>query len=722
MVFASKKGLSNLTKKVREFRTEDRPDRTRTESDGSTTIIPGRPKNADLVQGIAQVAEATLKDLWLQSPDRFPSSGQRVAWEVWIDRTAGTEDFMEQARALGADVDEAVLEFPEQYVIKVIAPASLLGRLAKDTGSVVGVAKPGATADFFDGLSPPDQRDWLEELRGRVRDTAGSNKTYVTLLDTGVGRQHPLVSPFLHRDDRHSAEPAWGVEDTIGHGTMLAGLALMGDLTDALQTTAEIEVGHHLESSKIIPPSGSNPYHLLGVVTRKGVDVAETSEDRRRIFQLATSTSDDTPHSGAPTSWSTEVDQLASGKSGLSEVQQRLFVISAGNTDNNLMVDEDYLAVCDDLSSELESPAHAWNAVAVGGFTNKTNLSDPTLQGHSPLAPTGDLSPWSRTASWIGEWPIKPDIVLEAGNLALGPTPPALQCQDLSLLTVDPAYPQRVFTTTWATSAATALAARMSAQIWSAYPDLWPETVRALLVASARWTSTMRGHVAPRANKEAYSVLFKRYGYGCPSAERAIRSASSDFTLIVEDELQPYTKEGSADPIHNEMKVHQLPWPIEGLRRLGTEKVRLRVALSTFVEPNPAEAARGSKLRYASHGLRFKLIRPNEDLDEFRKRINKAAISEGETFSSQPDDDGWTFGSTRRDVGSLHVDEMELYASELARRGVIAVHPVSGWWKTRPGLNRWDSSARYALVIMVDAGDAEIDLHAEVENKITVVT
>lgn len=73
------------------------------------------------------------------------------------------------------------------------------------------------------------------------------------------------------------------------------------------------------------------------------------------------------------------------------------------------------------------------------------------------------------------------------------------------------------------------------------------------------------------------------------------------------------------------MKFFQLPWPREELRRLGTTEVTLRVALSTFVEPNPSEAARGSKFRYASHNLRFKLNRANENQAQFQARINKLA-------------------------------------------------------------------------------------------------
>ncbi len=42
------------------------------------------------------------------------------------------------------------------------------------------------------------------------------------------------------------------------------------------------------------------------------------------------------------------------------------------------------------------------------------------------------------------------------------------------------------------TSAATAQAAYLAASILADYPNLWPETVRALIVHSADWTPAMR--------------------------------------------------------------------------------------------------------------------------------------------------------------------------------------------------------------------------------------
>ena len=203
---------------------------------------------------------------------------------------------------------------------------------------------------------------------------------------------------------------------------------------------------------------------------------------------------------------------------------------------------------------------------------------------------------------------------------------------DLSLLTTYHDVVQRHFSTFEATSAAAALAARMSAQVWGANPDYWPETIRALLVSSARWTPAMRRHLPPAPGKGDYDALFRRYGYGVPDLSRARRSATDAVTLIAQGFITPYTHSETrgAPAVHNEIRLHALPWPRQTLRRMRGRQVTLRVALSTFIEPNPAEAARGRKLGYGSHGLRFKLKRAGETRDQFRTRINRAAAVEDE--------------------------------------------------------------------------------------------
>lgn len=581
---------------------------------------------------------------------------------------------MAAATNYGVTIGADRLAFPEDIVVIAQADRTQLAQAVRRLGGVRALAAPTITAEFFHGMDVAEQAQWVDELLARTTYSDGDDPGYVTLMDTGASRAHPLIQPALSAGDRHAANPAWGLEDVKGHGTQMGGLALFGDLTPNLHQANPVSIENRLESVKLLPDAGVNPHHLLGAVTKQAINTVEQTADRRRTFIMTTTTGEETPHDGAPTSWSTEVDQLAAGVSGETR-QQRLVLVLAGNTDNFTFDAGNYLERCDHEDNEIQSPAQAWNALSVGAYTEKSVLPDG--ESAHALAPFGDLSPASRTASWSSHWPNIPDVVLEGGNWALSAMPPPMRHGWLSLLSTHHNYPVRSFAFTFDTSAATALAAKDVSELWSDYPTLWPETVRGLYVSSARWTPQMLVHLPTKSNKGHYTPLFQRYGYGVPDMVRARRSASNALTLIVEDTITPYgLSEKTGNDVHNEMKLFTLPWPVDSLRTLGNTNVTLRVALSSFVAPNPSEASRGVKYRYASHNLHFKLNRAGEDETQFLARISKSA--ENSDGPESDEDDLWDFGSNRRHVGSLHIDQLTCKASDLARRNLLAVHPVTG--------------------------------------------
>ena len=55
-----------------------------------------------------------------------------------------------------------------------------------------------------------------------------------------------------------TVNPNWGVDDESNHGTGLAGIAIYGDLTEALSTNSLIQINTLLESVKIIKNEGGN--------------------------------------------------------------------------------------------------------------------------------------------------------------------------------------------------------------------------------------------------------------------------------------------------------------------------------------------------------------------------------------------------------------------------------------------------------------------------------
>jgi hypothetical protein len=369
---------------------------------------------------------------------------------------------------------------------------------------------------------------------------------------------------------------------------------------------------------------------------------------------------------------------------------------------------------------EVESPGQAWNPLVVGASTDKIMITHPDYDGWTPVAPAGDLSPASRTSAiWDRQWPIRPDVVFEGGNFAHDGANPASAIDDLQLLTTHYRPAMRLFEAFGDTSGAAALGANLAAGIIAARPTLWPETVRALIVHSAEWTPAMRQRFDAAGSQSQKLAMLRRYGWGVPDLGRALMSASNDATLMVEDALLPFRKDGSAIKTRD-MNLHRLPWPRAELAALGDLDVELRITLSYFVEPNPGERGWTRRHRYASHNLRFAVKRSLEGLEAFRQRINKAAQDEeAGAVGAVAGGDSWVLG-TIRDRGSIHSDIWRGSAAALAERDAIGVFPVSGWWKEKPGLQRWDRSARYALCVSIRAPETDIDLYTAVANQIAV--
>ena len=427
---------------------------------------------------------------------------------------------------------------------------------------------------------------------------------------------------------------------------------------------------------------------------------------------------------GEPSSWSGAVDQITSGyiNQDTSEPEQnepKLFIVSAGNAES-----KEYWKIYPNgnLAYSIEDPGQAWNAITVGAFTEKHLITEEELKDYTSLAPPGGLSPFSSSSrAWDHKrWPIKPEIVLEGGNLAKGPDGFLTTCDDLSLLSTHHDYQKNYFWPHHGTSAAAALAAWMAAQIQAAYPAIWPETVRALLIHSAEWTEEMKRQFLKGNTKTHYASLLRICGYGVPNLERAIYSFKNALTLVIQDELQPFERSDSGACRSKEMRIYELPWPREVLESLGETPVTLKVTLSYFIEPSPGQKGWRHRYRYSSHGLRFDINTPGEDRETFIKRLNAAAREEEEDKNFDSGSDRWLIGKNNRSLGSIHLDIWEGTAADLATCNLIGVYPVSGWWKERPWLKRYNKKVRYALIVSLRTPSKEVDLYTPVAVKIGV--
>jgi hypothetical protein len=686
------------------------------------------PRNQKLLDAIRSIRVASIKSLWTDDPDVFPADAEEAFWwEVWLpvrgDRGKVVEQFKQLAEGLNLRVAKGQIEFPERTVLLAFGTLQQMQHSVLTLNSIAELRRAKETADFFDSLSPEEQPEWADELLQRITVANEEEAVpYVCLLDTGVNVAHPLLAPAIASQDTHTVEPGWGTNDNEGHGTEMAGLALLGNLTSALDSDDPIEVFHRLESVKLLDRNHSNsgePDHH-GYLTVEAVSRTEiTAAKRSRVFSMAV-TAKDARDRGRPSAWSATIDRLAVDYDNQGETP-RLFVISAGNIDDPNAWAE---SPASNSTDSIHDPGQAWNALTVGASTELIHISEPDTDDYNPIAPSGGLSPFSTTSqTWEGHWPLKPDVVFEGGNAAKDAIGAAWM-HSLSLLTTNSDINARLFTTTRATSAASALAARMAARLIAEYPELRKETIRGLMVHSAAWTPAMKQQFLANPanpNKSDVARLVRHCGFGQPDLVSALWSVENSLTLICEDSLQPFMREGSNDPKLRDMNLHRLPWPLHELEALGETEVEMRVTLSYFIEPNPSNRGIKSRYRYESHGLRFEVKRPHESDDEFRHRINLAArdAEEGSSTSSG-DDPKWMLGTRNRHRGSLHSDIWKGPAADLASRGMLAVFPVSGWWKTRPKLERYNQRAEYSILVSIRAPEVDVELYTAIENQVKV--
>jgi hypothetical protein len=666
----------------------------------------GKPKNANLINSILDIRRAVLESFWTDERQLIPE--QDAVWvEVWLssDKDEVISRFNTALDGLRVPSNEDVLKFPELSVRLIKANKEQLNRLIEMSDDIAELRAAKILASYFIKM---ENRDQLANVRELITRTVVDQdaEVAVCILDHGINNGHLLIQPVLRDADMHAVIPAWGVSDDDGHGTSMAGIVAYGDLLEVLNNSQRIQIKYCLESAKILPPPpAQNDIRLWGFMTAQGISRAEIQAPmRKRITCLSVASSDDRDR-GRPSSWSAKIDELSSG---YEDDKRRLIIISGGNVTDSTNW-RNYPN--DNLTNEIHDPGQAWNALTVGAYTKKTRITDSTLDGFTPVAPSGGLSPYSTTSiTWPArKWPIKPEVLFEGGNVAKGPNDSIQQCEDLELLTTYRDPQQAQFTSLNATSAAAAEASRMAAQIQVMYPSAWPETIRGLIVHTAEWTEVMKQQFLQGEN---YSRLLRICGYGVPNLDYALYCASNSLTLISEATIQPYNKHEGAYKT-NEMHLYKLPWPLEVLRDLGETQVQMRITLSYFVEPGPGEVGWDNRYRYPSHALRFALNGAGETETDFVRRINKMAREGGDHPGTRGPGDKWVIGDVRN-VGSIHSDIWIGTAADLATSNLIAIYPAVGWWRERHHLNRWNKMTRYSLIVSIRTEEQEVDIYTPV--------
>jgi hypothetical protein len=666
-----------------------------------------QPRYQDLVARLENIEVATIEDLSLGEIEQSLPDKARVLVEIWMPGGPAISDDQRDA------LDQAVREFaardrptpsmqvasravpiyrgPERDVHLLTVTGASLKALPVLLPSVIEVHR----APQVNLIVAAEDSDLAGELV--AVDQPALTASAVALHDSGITQDHPYIDPILLGASSVVPGAPSPTDTADGHGTQMAGVAAYSQLAAGV-ARGRLVPDAWLVSVRLLETredAGGDPDRgpLWAERTTDSIATAEALAPQRPVIHnMSLGAENESISPTNRTTWSVAVDTLAWNFG-----EGRAIVIAAGNT-GPITDRADYPYV--NLGPpHLQQPGQAWNALTIGGYTALDQLTEQDRQdGYpSPLASAGMLSPHSRTAPG-GNHPLKPDLVMEAGNTAPSSGLDLPDAQGLTVLTLQSKWHQgTLLKRTCMTSPAAAAASNALARIASAHGTLRPATWRGMLAHTTEWPQAARDQFPNKLD------LLRSFGYGVPILERAVASASNRPVMIYEGAIRPSHRNQGRTP-ERLADFIELPLPFDELDQLGESPVTIAVTLSYFIEPTDNLTKRS----YAGGRLRWDLQGPTEEADSFRARINKIARERGH----QPGGGSfnWEIGTAARSRGTLQHDRARIAASQIAGPRLLAVYPVTGWWEDSAATR--ERKLPYSVVVSVDLGEVDVDLYS----------
>ena len=156
-VFVPEGKLIHFLKKVEQYRDED--------------TLTNKPRNKNLIESVSAIKQSVLQSLWTDEHSLFPNANVEIWWEVWLrysDKVDYEEFLREYVNRLEIDVSDEAVRFLDRTVLLVKATREKIAESINLLCAIAELRAPKVTADFFTGMNPSEQSEWVDDLLGRL--------------------------------------------------------------------------------------------------------------------------------------------------------------------------------------------------------------------------------------------------------------------------------------------------------------------------------------------------------------------------------------------------------------------------------------------------------------------------------------------------------------------------------------------------------------------------
>jgi len=393
---------------------------------------------------------------------------------------------------------------------------------------------------------PPKFRLDVSLLQADIQDIAdvpapAADAPGVVVLDSGLVTGHPLLKSAV--GDSQSFIEGKGGDDEHGHGTMVAGKALYGDVAASLEAKQFVPE-LRLFSGRILDENCESDEKLIEHQVDEAVRYFVENYSCK-VFNLSYG-DNNKPYTGG------RIRGLAVFLDLLARELGVLFVVPTGNyrdSESPIVWRDSY--PCSLLENVLLDPAPSVNSITVGSiarYDQTMNASRYPLDPSEPsFAAINQPSPFSRCGPGI-KGAIKPEFVAYGGNYAVNTRADSVVQQLLGEISTCKDFAAgRMVAEDVGTSFSAPYLAHLACRILSVYPEAVVNDIRALLAAHAVTPAEVDTLFAGDRDKSLLTT-----GYGVIDEEALFRSLDDDITIFAQDSLSNKSHHFYEIPVPNE--------------------------------------------------------------------------------------------------------------------------------------------------------------------------
>jgi Subtilase family len=607
----------------------------------------------------------------------FWFSGDQATREEWMREAA------ERAEQLGG-------ELLDEYVNRRAGLA--LARFRGDGAAIRGLAKLDQVAAMDVVPQPILGRGELAELQdiGPYEDVPEppGDAPVVGLIDSGLLSGHPLLEPAVA--EAVALHPEFGEqgEDEHGHGTLVAGLALYGNVLAAARV-GEFEPNFWLASVRILDGDAEVPEAVSWVKAISEAIEYLAESWQVRVINLSVGDSDNPFGGGKSSPLAAELDSLAR-RFGL------VIVVSAGNLDESSIDHERWPDYLQDTGPTILDPAQASTPLTVGAIAASDGLSERSVgstldaiavaESNGP-APYTTQGPGVRNA-------IKPELVADGGNRRYDRVSESLQRDPaIEVISTSGRYPDRLFEGAIGTSFAAPAVTNVAGRLTTRYPNLSANAIRALMLQAAAHAPETKTLFEGRYNNEAEKRLHALCGFGRLNWERCAFSDDNRVVMIAEDSIRP-----------EDFHIYRIPMTEAFTDVKGPHQVTIGLAFSPPV--------RHRRFDYLAFEMDFQLVRAID----FDKLFDLAAADPAAPAGERLADYEPGLRPTRM-ARSKGANQMARWVS--SQRPREQFH--DDWYLVVKSFDKWmpkeSEPQPYALAVSIEAEES-VELFAQLEAEV----